>query len=86
MKIDGVSAVVLGRSNIVGMPAALLLISLNATVTICHSRTRDLPEVIKQADSLFAAIGKAERMHGDWIKPGTAVIEVSINSKPDATK
>jgi 5,10-methylene-tetrahydrofolate dehydrogenase/methenyl tetrahydrofolate cyclohydrolase len=86
VKIDGVSAVVLGRSNIVGVPAALLLISRNATVTICHSRTRDLPEVIKQADILFAAIGRAEMVHGDWIKPGTAVIDVSINSKPDATK
>ncbi|GAB4489828.1 MAG: bifunctional methylenetetrahydrofolate dehydrogenase/methenyltetrahydrofolate cyclohydrolase FolD [Anaerolineales bacterium] len=86
VKIEGANAVVLGRSNIVGMPAALLLIGKNATVTVCHSRTRDLPSVVRQADLLIAAIGKAEFVRGDWIKPGAAVIDVGINSKPDSTK
>jgi 5,10-methylene-tetrahydrofolate dehydrogenase/methenyl tetrahydrofolate cyclohydrolase len=86
VKIEGANAVVLGRSNIVGMPAALLLIGKNATVTVCHSRTRDLPGVVRQADILIAAIGKTEMVRGDWIKPGAAVIDVGINSKPDATK
>ena len=86
VKIEGANAVVLGRSNIVGMPAALLLISRNATVTVCHSRTRDLPAVVRQADILIAAIGKVEMVRGDWIKPGAAVMDVGMNSKPDATK
>jgi methylenetetrahydrofolate dehydrogenase (NADP+) / methenyltetrahydrofolate cyclohydrolase len=86
VKIEGANAVVLGRSNIVGMPAALLLISRNATVTVCHSRTRDLPAVIRQADILIAAIGKTEMVRGDWIKPGAVIIDVGINSVPDATK
>jgi methylenetetrahydrofolate dehydrogenase (NADP+)/methenyltetrahydrofolate cyclohydrolase len=82
IKIEGANAVVLGRSNIVGMPAALLLIRQNATVTVCHSRTRDLPAVVRQADILIAAIGKMEMVRGDWIKPGAAVIDVGINSIP----
>src|SRR5512135_3698821 len=82
VKIEGANAVVLGRSNIVGMPAALLLISRNATVTVCHSRTRDLPSVVRQADILIAAIGKMEFVRGDWIKPGAAVIDVGINTIP----
>ena len=86
VKIEGANAVVLGRSNIVGMPAALLLIGKNATVTVCHSRTKDLPGVVRQADILIAAIGKTEMVRGDWIKPGAAVIDVGINSKPDASK
>ena len=86
VKIEGANAVVLGRSNIVGMPAALLLLSKNATVTVCHSRTKDLPSVVRQADILIAAIGKAEMVRGDWVKPGAAVIDVGVNSKPDATK
>lgn len=86
VKIEGANAVVLGRSNIVGMPAALLLIGKNATVTVCHSRTKDLPGVVRNADILIAAIGKTEFVRGDWIKPGAAVIDVGINSKPDATK
>jgi 5,10-methylene-tetrahydrofolate dehydrogenase/methenyl tetrahydrofolate cyclohydrolase len=86
VKIEGANAVVLGRSNIVGMPVALLLINCNATVTVCHSRTRDLPGVVRQADILIAAIGKTEMVRGDWIKPGAAVIDVGINSVPDATK
>jgi methylenetetrahydrofolate dehydrogenase (NADP+) / methenyltetrahydrofolate cyclohydrolase len=86
VKIEGANAVVLGRSNIVGMPAALLLISRNATVTVCHSRTHDLPAAVRQADILIAAIGKTEMVRGDWIKPGAAIIDVGINSVPDATK
>jgi len=86
VQIDGANAVVLGRSNIVGMPAALLLIGKNATVTVCHSRTKDLPGVVRRADILIAAIGKTEMVRGDWVKPGVAVIDVGINSKPDPTK
>ena len=86
VKIEGANAVVLGRSNIVGMPAALLLIGRNATVTVCHSRTKDIPGAIRQADILIAAIGKTEFVRGDWIKPGAAVIDVGINAVPDATK
>ncbi len=82
VKIEGANAVVLGRSNIVGMPAALLLIRENATVTVCHSRTRDLPAAVRQADILIAAIGKREMVRGDWIKPGSAVIDVGINAVP----
>jgi 5,10-methylene-tetrahydrofolate dehydrogenase/methenyl tetrahydrofolate cyclohydrolase len=86
VKIEGANAVVLGRSNIVGMPAALLLISRNATVTVCHSRTRDLPAVVRQADILIAAIGKTEMVRGDWIKPGAAVVDVGINEVADPTR
>ena len=86
VKIEGANAVVLGRSNIVGMPAALLLIGKNATVTVCHSRTKDLPGVVRQADILIAAIGKTQMVRGDWVKPGAAVIDVGINSLPDSTK
>jgi 5,10-methylene-tetrahydrofolate dehydrogenase/methenyl tetrahydrofolate cyclohydrolase len=82
----GANAVVVGRSNIVGMPAALLLVQRDATVTIVHSRTRDLPGVTRQADILIAAIGKANFITGDMLKPGAAVIDVGINSVPDATK
>jgi 5,10-methylene-tetrahydrofolate dehydrogenase/methenyl tetrahydrofolate cyclohydrolase len=84
--IEGANAVVLGRSNIVGMPMTLLLVRRNATTTICHSRTKNLPEVVHRADILIAAIGKTEMVRGDWIKPGAAVIDVGMNSKPDATK
>jgi methylenetetrahydrofolate dehydrogenase (NADP+)/methenyltetrahydrofolate cyclohydrolase len=86
VQIEGANAVVLGRSNIVGMPAALLLISKNATVTVCHSRTKNIADVVRRADILIAAIGKTEYVRGDWIKPGAAVIDVGMNSKPDATK
>ena len=85
-RIEGARAVVLGRSNIVGLPAAFLLIHRNATVTICHSRTRNLPDVVRQADILVAAIGKAQFVKADWIKPGATVIDVGTNSIPDATK
>ena len=86
VEISGANAVVLGRSNIVGMPAALLLVKENATVTVCHSRTKNLADVVRQADILIAAIGRTEMVRGDWIKPGAAVIDVGMNSKPDATK
>ena len=86
VEISGANAVVLGRSNIVGMPAALLLVKENATVTVCHSRTKNIADVVRQADILIAAIGRTEMVQGDWIKPGAAVIDVGMNSKPDATK
>ncbi|OGO16277.1 MAG: bifunctional methylenetetrahydrofolate dehydrogenase/methenyltetrahydrofolate cyclohydrolase [Chloroflexi bacterium RBG_13_68_17] len=85
-KLSGANAVVVGRSNIVGMPAALLLVKEDATVTICHSRTKDLAGVCRQADILIAAIGKAEMIRGDWIKPGAYVIDVGTNRKEDPTK
>jgi len=80
--ISGANAVVLGRSNIVGMPAALLLVGENATVTVCHSRTKDIAAVVRQADIIIAAIGKAEFVRGDWVKPGAAIIDVGINGIP----
>jgi 5,10-methylene-tetrahydrofolate dehydrogenase/methenyl tetrahydrofolate cyclohydrolase len=82
VKISGANAVVLGRSNIVGMPAALLLIKENATVTVVHSKTKDIPAVLRDADIIIAAIGRAEMVRGDWIKPGAAVIDVGINGIP----
>jgi methylenetetrahydrofolate dehydrogenase (NADP+) / methenyltetrahydrofolate cyclohydrolase len=85
-RLDGANAVVLGRSNIVGMPAALLLVKANATVTICHSRTKDLASVCRQADVLIAAIGRAEMVRGDWIKPGAYVIDVGTNRVDDPSK
>jgi 5,10-methylene-tetrahydrofolate dehydrogenase/methenyl tetrahydrofolate cyclohydrolase len=84
--LAGARAVVLGRSNIVGMPAALLLVRENATVTICHSQTRDLPQVCREADVLIAAIGQAEMVRGDWIKPGATVIDVGINRVDDPSR
>ena len=77
--VEGANAVVLGRSDIVGKPMALLLLHANATVTICHSKTRDLPDVIRRADILVAAIGKTGYVQRDWIKPGSAVIDVGTN-------
>ncbi len=85
-QIEGANAVVLGRSNIVGMPAALLLIERNATVTVCHSRTRNLPEVVRRADILIAAVGRPEMVRGDWVKPGAYVIDVGINRVEDPTR
>jgi len=84
--LEGVNAVVLGRSNIVGMPVALLLVRANATVTICHSRTKDLANVVRQADVLVAAVGRAEMVRGDWIKPGAVVIDVGINRVEDSSR
>jgi len=87
-RLAGANAVVLGRSNIVGMPVALLLVRADATVTICHSKTRDLPAVVRQADVLVAAIGRPEMVRGDWLKPGAVVIDVGINrvDDPEAPK
>ncbi|HEY6753414.1 MAG TPA: bifunctional methylenetetrahydrofolate dehydrogenase/methenyltetrahydrofolate cyclohydrolase FolD [Pseudolabrys sp.] len=85
--LAGVEAVVIGRSNIVGKPVAQLLLAENATVTITHSRTNDLPSVCRRADLLVAAIGRPEMVRGDWIKPGATVIDVGINRVPgDAGK
>jgi 5,10-methylene-tetrahydrofolate dehydrogenase/methenyl tetrahydrofolate cyclohydrolase len=84
-QLAGANAVVLGRSNIVGMPVALLLVKANATVTICHSRTRDLAAVCRQADVLVAAIGQPEMVRQDWVKPGAVVIDVGINRISDPT-
>jgi len=84
--IEGANAVVLGRSNIVGMPVALLLVRANATVTICHSRSRDLPAICRQADILVAAVGKAGMVRADWVKPGAVVIDVGTNRVEDATR
>jgi len=84
--VSGKEAVVVGRSNIVGMPVAHLLQSMDATVTICHSRTKDLEAKIGQADILVAALGKAEWVRGSWLKPGCVVIDVGINAKDDPTK
>ena len=77
--LTGLNAVVIGRSNIVGKPVAQLLLSENATVTITHSKTDDLPSVCRQADLLVAAIGRPEMVRGDWIKPGATIIDVGIN-------
>ncbi|MCB9418616.1 MAG: bifunctional methylenetetrahydrofolate dehydrogenase/methenyltetrahydrofolate cyclohydrolase FolD [Ardenticatenaceae bacterium] len=83
---NGKEAVIVGRSNIVGLPMAMLLQKANATVTICHSRTKDLAAHTRNADILVAAIGWAEMITGDMVKPGAAVIDVGINQKEDATK
>jgi len=77
--LKGKEVVVVGRSNIVGKPVALMCLARHATVTICHSRTRDLPDVVRRADVVIAAVGKAEMVKGDWIKPGAVVIDVGIN-------
>ncbi len=77
--LEGLDAVVVGRSNIVGKPLAQLLLRENATVTIAHSKTHDLPAVCRRADLLFAAIGRAETIRGDWVKPGAVVVDVGIN-------
>jgi methylenetetrahydrofolate dehydrogenase (NADP+)/methenyltetrahydrofolate cyclohydrolase len=77
--VEGADAVVIGRSNIVGKPMAGLLILGSATVTVCHSRTRDLPAVVRRADIVIAAIGRPEFVRGEWIKDGATVIDVGIN-------
>ncbi len=77
--LSGVNAVVVGRSNIVGKPVAQLLLQENCTVTIAHSRTKDLPAVCREADLLIAAVGRPEMIKGDWVKPGACVIDVGIN-------
>ncbi len=82
--LAGRDAVVIGRSNIVGKPMAMLLLGESATVTIAHSRTRDLPDVVRRADIVVAAVGRAEMVKGGWIKPGAVVIDVGINRVPAA--
>jgi methylenetetrahydrofolate dehydrogenase (NADP+)/methenyltetrahydrofolate cyclohydrolase len=79
VEIEGKEAVVLGRSNIVGLPVSMLLLHRNATITICHSRTKDLPATCRRADILIAAVGRPEMVRADWVKPGAAVIDVGIN-------
>jgi len=86
VEIEGKRAVVLGRSNIVGLPVAMLLLHRNATLTICHSRTKDLPNVVREADILIAAVGRAEMVRGDWLKPGVAIIDVGMNAVDDPTR
>jgi methylenetetrahydrofolate dehydrogenase (NADP+)/methenyltetrahydrofolate cyclohydrolase len=81
--LEGANAVVLGRSDIVGKPMALLLMHANATVTICHSKTRDLPSVLRGADIIVAAMGKPAFVQPDWIKPGATVIDVGTNRVTD---
>lgn len=77
--LAGKEVVVVGRSNIVGKPVALMCLAKHATVTICHSRTRDLPAIIGRADVLIAAVGRPEMIKGEWIKPGAVVIDVGVN-------
>jgi methylenetetrahydrofolate dehydrogenase (NADP+)/methenyltetrahydrofolate cyclohydrolase len=77
--MEGAEAVVVGRSDLVGKPVAALLLAENATVTMCHSRTRDLPGVCRRADILIAAVGRPQMVKGDWVKPGAVVIDVGIN-------
>jgi methylenetetrahydrofolate dehydrogenase (NADP+) / methenyltetrahydrofolate cyclohydrolase len=86
IQIEGANAVVLGRSDIVGKPMALLLMHANATVTICHSKTKDLPDVVRRADIVVAAMGKAGYVAADWIKPGATVIDVGTNKVTDAAE
>ncbi|KAH7640934.1 c-1-tetrahydrofolate synthase [Dermatophagoides farinae] len=86
VKMEGAQAVVLGRSKIVGSPMAQLLIWNNATVTVCHSRTKNLPEICRNAEILVVAIGKPLFVKREWIKPGAVVIDCGISSIPDATK
>jgi methylenetetrahydrofolate dehydrogenase (NADP+) / methenyltetrahydrofolate cyclohydrolase len=79
VELEGAEAVVIGRSNLFGKPMAQLLLGANATVTTCHSRTRDLPAVCRRADVLIAAVGRSEMVRGDWVKPGAVVIDVGMN-------
>src|SRR5215218_8852123 len=81
--LEGAEAVVVGRSDLVGRPLAALLLAANATVTVCHSRTRDVGEVCRRADVLVAAVGRPRMVAGDWVKPGAAVIDVGINRTDD---
>jgi 5,10-methylene-tetrahydrofolate dehydrogenase/methenyl tetrahydrofolate cyclohydrolase len=83
--IEGAEAVILGRSNIVGLPVSMLLLHRNATITVCHSRTRDLPAVCSKADILIAAVGRPQMVKANWVKPGAAVIDVGINRVADPT-
>jgi methylenetetrahydrofolate dehydrogenase (NADP+)/methenyltetrahydrofolate cyclohydrolase len=82
--LEGMNAIVIGRSNLVGRPLLQLLLNENATVTIAHSRSRDLPQLCARADLVYAAVGQPEMVRGDWIKPGATVIDVGINRLPAA--
>ena len=82
-KLEGANAVVIGRSNLVGMPVALMLIKANATVTLCHSRTHNIADVVRQADIVIAAIGKPNFVKAEWLKPGAFVIDVGTNQIDD---
>lgn len=82
--LSGLDAVIVGRSNIVGKPMAQLLLAENCTVTVAHSRTKNLPDVVRRADIVVAAVGRPEMIRGDWIKPGATVIDVGINRVPGA--
>jgi methylenetetrahydrofolate dehydrogenase (NADP+) / methenyltetrahydrofolate cyclohydrolase len=86
VQFEGARAVILGRSNIVGLPTALLLLNRNCTVTIAHSHTQHLPELCREADVLVAAVGRAQMVKVDWVKPGATVIDVGINRIEDASK
>ena len=86
VEIEGANAVIVGRSDIVGKPVALLLLHRSATVTVCHSRTRDLPAVTRGADILIAAVGRPEMVRGDWVKPGATVIDVGVNRTDDGLR
>jgi len=81
--LAGKRAVVIGRSNIVGKPVSMMLLSKNCTVTVCHSKTADLPSVVREGDIVVAAVGKAEMVRGDWIKPGAWVVDVGTNKLED---
>jgi len=85
VELTGANAVVMGRSNIVGRPMAMLLEQANATVTVCHSRTRDLPAILSTADVVVAAVGRAEMVQGRWLKPGAVVVDVGINRLEDGS-
>ena len=85
-QFKGANAVVLGRSNIVGLPAAMLLLHRDCTLTICHSRSKDLAAICRSADILIAAVGRAEMVRRDWVKPGAYVIDVGINRIEDKSK
>jgi methylenetetrahydrofolate dehydrogenase (NADP+)/methenyltetrahydrofolate cyclohydrolase len=78
-QLEGAEAVVIGRSNLFGKPMAQMLLAANATVTVCHSRTRDLPETCRRADVLIAAVGRAQMVRRDWVKPGAVVVDVGMN-------
>lgn len=82
--LEGMNAIIIGRSNLVGRPLVQLLLNENATVTIAHSRTRDLADICRQADLVYAAVGRPEMVKGSWLKPGATVIDVGINRLPGA--
>lgn len=82
--LEGLDAIVIGRSNLVGRPLVQLLLNENATVTIAHSRSRNLPDLCRRADLVYAAVGRAEMVRGDWLKPGATVIDVGITRAPAA--